>query len=363
LTSPELSDREVRLLRLRAQQLLESSRSSLEEVTRRCLGLQAQDVPTARLALRARTTGLTAKAAAAQAESGSVCRSWLMRNTIHLFADEDLAWMRPLLAPTALKAAERRLGQLGAAEALPTALRALRRELKRQPLSREQTRAVLERSGISRAEGDEANAPFYWSFHAAALHGVLAIRPALDPSGAFGAAPADDDPGDGGWARLARRYLKAYGPATVEDFAYWGKLKISDARRGWEQVGDAVEVSTTAGPMTALPELLDPPSPEESSITLLGPWDNYMLGHRGRALSVKPRHAKRLPLLAGYRCAIADGVVFAAWKLVRERGGPAVVAVEPFRRLPKGSRAALEREAGDVGRFLGIETELRVRRD
>ena len=362
LASADLSDREVRLLRLRAQGLLhEHGHSTIEEAATRCLCLQAQDVPTARFALRARIDGLTAGSAAEEAETAPVCRSWLMRNTIHLFADADLAWMRPLLAPTAVKPAERRLGQLGVAGKLPNVLAALRRALKRGTLSREETRDLLARNGIGPGPEGEMNAPYYWTFHVAALEGSLVMRPALDPKGRFGAAPSADDPGEGGWGRLARRYLEAYGPATVRDFAYWGKVKVSDARRGWEQVEDAVEVSTSHGPMTALPYLLDPPEAAEPSIRLLGTWDNYMLGHKGRVLSVRQSHGERLPLMAGYRCAIADGVVFAGWKL--ERGKRSVtVAVEPFGRLPKGARAGLERETADIGRFLETDVRLEIRR-
>ena len=348
-------------MRLRAQGLLPGHGfSMIEEAATRCLCIQAQDVPTARFALRARIEGLTAGAAEEEAEAAAVCRSWLMRNTIHLFADADLAWMRPLLGPTAARPAERRLGQLGVAGKLPKALAALRRKLKQGPLARDEARALLDRSGIGRGPEGEVNAPFYWTVHAAALRGSLVVRPALDPKGPFGAAPPDDDPGESGWGRLARRYLEAYGPATVQDFAYWGKVKVSDARRGWEQVDDAVEISTSHGPMTALPHLLDPPEAAEPSIRLLGTWDNYMLGHRGRVLSVRPGHAERLPLMAGYRCAIADGVVVAGWKLERKKGSVSV-AVEPFGRMPKGTREGLQREAADVGRFL--ETEVRFRID
>jgi hypothetical protein len=346
------------MLRLRAQGLLPGSGwRTIEEAAHGCLCLQAQDVPTARLALRLRVEGLTARAAAAEAETGPVCRSWLMRNTIHLFADDDLGWMRPLLAPTPMRPAERRLKQLGAWEKLPRAFAALRRRLKRGPLTRTETREFLADSGIERSAGAEANAPFYWAFHAAALQGVLVMRPALDTKGAFAAAPPDS--AGGTWGRLAQRYLEAYGPATVHDFAYWGKVKVSDARRGWEELEDAVEVETEHGPMTALPDLLDPPEVTEPSIRLLGTWDNYMLGHKGRVLSVRPGHGERLPLMAGYRCAVADGVVFAAWRL--ERAKPAyTVAVEPFGRLPRGAREGLERETADIGRFLGAEATLNL---
>jgi hypothetical protein len=363
LPATELSDRDVRLLRLRAQGLLPGHEfSSVLETARGCLCLQAQDVPTARLALRARTTGLTTETAAEEGAGGDVCRCWLMRNTVHLFANDDLAWMRPLLAPTPMRQAQRRLEQLGVAAELPRALTALRRRLKRGPLSRDEARAFLAERGI---EPGENNSAFYWTLHAAALQGILVMHPALDPKSPLAAAPLVAAPSGSeagaDWGRLARRYLQSYGPATVRDFAYWAKIKLADARRGWELADDAVEVATERGPMTALPGLLEPPVADEPVVRLLGTWDNYMLAHKGRELAVKPAHSDHLPLLSGFRCAIANGLVFASWRLERAKGS-VTVAVEPFGRLPNAFREGLERETADLGRFLETEATLRIDR-
>ena len=97
LPRAEITDRELRLLRMRAQCLLPGSeRESVAAARVGCARDQAQDVATGLLGVRARTTGLTA-AKAAQGAPGA-CRSWLMRNTLFLFAERDLAWMRPVLA-------------------------------------------------------------------------------------------------------------------------------------------------------------------------------------------------------------------------------------------------------------------------
>jgi hypothetical protein len=187
------------------------------------------------------------------------------------------------------------------------------------------------------------------------------MRPALDTRSPLAAAP-EDRPKAGDWGELARRYLAAYGPATVRDFAYWAKIRLADARSGWEQATGTVEVRTEAGTMTALAGGIDPPASDEPVIRLLGTWDNYMLGHKGRELAVeKDAHAQLLPLLSGFRCAIADGVVFASWRLER-KGGAVTVALRPFGRLPRAFRQGLERETADLGRFLETHATLRVGR-
>lgn len=353
----QLSDRELRLLRLRAQRLLPGFEAgSVAEAAATALTIQAQDAPAATLALRARTIGITAEGVRAEAGEGKVFRAWLMRNTIHLFAADDLAWMRPLLAERPLRPALKRFEQLGMDEArIDQVLGALRNRLAKGPLPRSEAREVVMAEGVDPGENNQR---IYWLFHVAAIRGVLVVSPALDQKQTFIAAPADEPPDRAeGYARLAKRFLAAYGPATPRDLAYWGKITLADARLGWEGAGDLAEVMTERGPMSALPGLLDPPSPDQPVVRLLPIWENYLLGYEDRDPAMPSAHA-RFPG-AGRPSATADGYAFGHWRIERARGS-IVVVIEPFGRVPKGARPGLEAEAEDIGRFLSAEAKLRV---
>ena len=357
----DLSDRELRLLRLRAQRLLPGAEAdSVAEAARACLTIQAQDPPAAALAVRTRTRGLTADQVRAQAARADVVRAWLMRNTIHLFAADDLAWMRPLLAERPLRPAMNRFEQLGMDHAaVEGKLDLLRERLSRGPLPRAEARELLISSGLEPGEGSSR---IYWMMHVAALRGVLAVSPALDQKQNF-ITPAPDEPldRDEGYARLAARFLRAYGPATPRDLAYWAKCSVTDARLGFEAAGELVEVRTERGPMSALPGTLEaPPATDGPVVRLLPVWENYLLGYEDREPAV-PKPHDRLPG-AGKPAATADGRSFGHWRIERADGSIQVV-VEPFTaRLPKGVRPDLEAEAADIGRFLGVEAKLVVER-
>lgn len=358
--TPELSAREVRLLRLGAQRLLPGFEAgSVADAAIACLTIQAQDPPWAALAIRSRTSGLTLEDARAQAADPAVCRAWLMRNTIHMFASEDLAWMRPLLAERPLRPAINRCAQLGVSEAeLDRLLGLLRDRIAQGPLPRPEARTLLTSAGLEPGEGSSR---IYWLFHVAALRGVLAVRPALENRQSF-VAPAPDRPldRDEGYARLARRFLEAYGPATPRDLAYWSKVTVTDARAGFAAAGELEEVETERGSMWALPGRLDPPRLSDPLVQLLPIWENHLLGYQDRTLAVPEPH-DRVPG-AGKPVALLDGRALAHWRLER-MGGEATVVVEPFgRRLPAGAREGLEAEAEDVGRFLGVPTGLRIER-
>jgi hypothetical protein len=355
----ELSDRELRLLRLRAQGLLDETRGdSLAAAVKGALAIQAQDVVNGLLGVRARTT-LTRDAAISQSRRPAVCRSWLMRNTLFMFATRDLAWMRPALSERPLRPAAVRFGQLGMPPAeVDRVMDVLRRRLAEGPLPRPEARGLLISEGVD--PGDD-NARIYWTIGVAALRGVLVIRPALEQVQTFVAAPEPEDlPREQALGRIARRFIAGHGPATIDDLAYWLKCSKADARTGWENAGRTVEVETERGPMTALPGTLDPPAPGAPAVRLLGQWDHWLLSWADKGL-VLPDHQRDVRLVSGRRTAYADGRAFATWRTEKKAASTTVV-VEPFDGVPRGARAGLEAEAADLGRFYGVEAELRIER-
>ena len=353
----ELSDRELRLLRMRGQGLLGATRArSVSAAASAALAIQAQDVGVGMLGVRARTT-LTATQARRQSTRPAVCRSWLMRNTLFLFASRDLAWLRPALSERPLTQAMRRLEQERVPEReVERLLELLRERLAGGPLPRPEARELLISEGIDPGEGNQR---IYWLFHAAALRGVLIVRPALEQVQTFVAAPENEPmPRERALGRLARRYLKGHGPATADDLAYWAKITKADARLGWEHAGRTVEMRTSRGPMTALPGALEPPAATKPAVRLLGEWDHYLLSWVDKGVAL-PVDQVDVHLVAGRKTVFADGLAFATWRLVREPGR-ITVELKPFDRVPRRLRPALETEVADLGRFFDAEADLRI---
>lgn len=85
-----------------------------------------------------------------------------------------------------------------------------------------------------------------------------------------------------------RRYLRAYGPASIEDIAWWTGLPIIQCQRSIAHLRrEAVRfhVETYRDDMIGLKETVDNlrrRNPIEEEIQLLPPWDPYTLGWRCR---------------------------------------------------------------------------------
>ncbi|HXV35133.1 MAG TPA: winged helix DNA-binding domain-containing protein [Gaiellaceae bacterium] len=324
---------ELRARRAKAQHLSEPAAGAREAVGR-LLAVQAQELRWARLAIRARTRGLTAAGVDRELSRGSLVVGWLLRGTLHLVLSEDYRWLLALTAPARLTANRRRLLQEGiSVEAAERGVEAVRHALATEgPLTRPELGERLRAEGI-RAEGQAL--PHLLML--AALRGVAVLGPFRHGRSAFALAddwlePAAPVERDAALAGLARRYLAGHGPATAADLARWAGLPLREARAGFAAA--------------SLPAGETPPAPPPR---LLPAFDPYLLGWHDRSFAVPPAHARRVHPGGGVLRAVATvrGQVAGTWTL---RGG--AVELEPFAPLAPDDEAALAAEAADVARFL-----------
>jgi hypothetical protein len=357
---------QVRLLRMRSQLLTGDRPGEVHEVVRAMGGIQAQDTPASRLAVRPRGAGLDARAVReACNRERSLVRTWAMRGTLHMVTAEDVGWLVGLLGPGFAAANRRRRLQLGLDEDLcARALGAIREVLADGPLPRGELVARLAGEGV--VVDPRSQAPAHLVGYAAA-HGVVCRGPDLDgdePTYVLlddwvGTRPALDP--EAALAELTRRYLGAHGPAAPQDLAAWSGLAAGRARRGFELVaGELVEVEAAGVRAWTLRGARVPRPARAPCVRLLYRFDEYLLGWRGRDLVLSPAFAGRIQAGGGWihPAVVVDGRVVGTWRLAATAGRVAV-AVEPFEPLD-GARPGLEAEAADLGRFLGVTTTLSV---
>ncbi len=335
--------------RLSAQLLSGSPARGPVAVAERLLAIQAQDPRGARLAIRARTTGVTAADVDRElTERRSLLITWLNRGTLHLVRSQDYPMLQLLATPPLRTAMTRRLAQEGvdpdaAARGVALIERAVADE---GPLGRTALRERLERAGVPTAgqalvhllvrasiEGRIIRGPMAGREHAYAL--VRDWLPDVGPPPSREVALAE----------LARRYLAGHGPATAHDLARWAGLPLRDARTGLRALGGRlregsdglVELARTRR-SAALP----PPR-------LLGAFEPVLMGWRSRT-----------GVLGTFEARVVTGGVFRGFGLVGGRAGAGWriagrrIEIEPFGDLDGNAAAALERDAADVRRFLGL---------
>ncbi len=315
-------------------------------VAERLLAVQGQDPRGARLAVRARTEGLTATDVdRALSEERSLLITWLNRGTLHLVRSEDYPWLHALTTPPLFTSATRRLSQEGVApDAAERGVKTIERSLAAEgPLTRLQLRERLDSAGVptegqalihllflATLRGIAVRGPMVGSDHAYILVGDW-----LDPAG-----PVDRDRA---LAELARRYLIGHAPADDRDLARWAGLPLRDARAGLEAIStELVEREDGLVHLAASPPVAEVPGPR-----LLGAFDPVLLGWTSRE-AILGRHTHFVTTNGIFRpFAMVDGRAVASWKLNRGK-----VTIEPLDRIAKKATAALDADAADVERFM-----------
>ncbi|MBI3401358.1 MAG: AlkZ family DNA glycosylase [Acidobacteria bacterium] len=164
---------------------------------------------------------------------------------------------------------------------------------------------------------------------------------------------------------LVRRFLAAYGPATVRDFMKWSGIKAAEARRVWTSLEDELAAVSVDGVSQSvlrrdLPALVN--HAPDGSLRLLPSFDPFLLAHATKDHLIDVRHYKRVYRNAGWITPVVliDGRVAGIWSL-EPRGKAAAARVQMFASPGRATRAGIEREAAALAAFLGVACDVRVR--
>jgi hypothetical protein len=332
--------------RLTAQGLSGPPLKSAEAVAERLLAVQGQDPRGARLAVRARTSGLSAADVdRALTEDRSLLITWLNRGTLHLVRSEDYPLLQTLTTPPLLTSSSTRLRQEGVSEAAAErALKTIEKTIAAEgPLTRPQLRERLDSAGLR-----TAGQALVHIFFLAAVRGIVVRGPMVGKEHAY--VLVDDWLGpqkpvdrEAALAELSRRYLVGHGPADDRDLARWAGLPLRDSRAGLAAI--ASELEQRPGGLVDLakrPEAAPLPPPR-----LLGAFDPLLLGWTSREEVVGP-HRMLVTINGIFRpFALVKGKAVATWGLAKNK-----VTIEHLGKVTKKDAAALEADAREVERFM-----------
>ncbi|NDU74876.1 winged helix DNA-binding domain-containing protein, partial [Actinomadura sp. DSM 109109] len=342
----KLSARALNRALLERQSLLRRADLPVVTAAERVLGLNAQDPNLPYLALWNRLEGFTIEELTAAIENGGLVRSTAMRATQHLLSVADFRLIRPQLAPL-LRRVQRTAFGRRTAGADPAALVAEARALLAN--GRTLTRPELGRLLAPRWPDAEPSA-LGWS--------VQYLEPVVHPApsgtwnvrGATPFARADwtgvhREPTPEDARTLIRRYLAAFGPASVADARTWSGL--GGLREVFDGLRPELRVFTDAAG-AELFDLPDAPRPDAgvpAPVRLLPEFDATVLAHADRTRIMTGDVRKRVCDGAAVAATVlVDGTVAATWT-AKATPDAVTLAVTPFRPLSPPDRSAIEAEA------------------
>jgi len=276
------------------------------------------------------------------------------RSTIHLLTMRDAYGLRPLIQPVLDRGLKSSFGkQLDGVdqEAVLDATRELFAQ--REPLTFKELGAKL----AGRWPDVDAQALSMVGRHRLGLVQVTP-RGLWRTSGPVAHVPLQDWAAGGETAafsarEMVRRYLAAFGPATVADVQMWsGLIRLKSVVSSM-----ADELMPLAGPsddqLWDLPGAPRPGALVPAPVRFLYDYDNLLLSHRDRSRFVTSEYLARefAKQSTTPRLVLVDGRTSATWSNGMEGGMP-TVRISPLRSLSKRERQDIRTEGAAVGTFL-----------
>src|SRR5580698_1800976 len=166
---------------------------------------------------------------------------------------------------------------------------------------------------------------------------------------------------------LFRKYLHAYGPATLTDFSHWAGISMQEVKllrpllepELAEIPGDKKSCFLLREDVGVLNRVMKDGPGGTTSIRLLPSFDSYLLAHREKDHLLSAKHYKRVYRNQGWISPVVliDGAVAGVWSY-KPQNKRLLVGIEPFGKLSKAERAGIKREAERLALFFESDLNL-----
>ncbi len=361
-----LSQAQVAGFRLRRHHLVyRAPLKSLADVVSDVVGVQAQLMSAAQLALWARVEGITLEdVTKALWKERSLVKTWCMRGASHLLATADFPICIGGLLRKGLRRERGWLARYGLNQAEAEAMiRAVVEALDDEVLTRKE---LAQR--VVAVLGSKAKR---WVEHSwggivklACLQGLVCFGPNKGKEITFVQVDKwlpqlKDVSEEEAEERLLRRYLHGYGPAGLRDFAAWSGMTVGEAVPILERLGsEVVEVEIEGRIGLALRDDLEElqnaalDDDERQCVRLLPSFDCFMLGHKDKSHLVDKAYYKRVYRKAGWLSPVvlANGHVIGVWSH-KQKGKRLHITIELFTRIFRSIRKRIDKESRDLTRL------------
>jgi hypothetical protein len=277
-------------------------------------------------------------------DARAVVRATMMRHTIHFVSAADYRWLRPTIQPALDANFSAQTGKRLAGVDVGPFLEAARREFAKRPLTFAEVKQLIRAADPDGdidaiAYGVRTRVPLLgvpnesrWRFGGRA--------PFALPEGGLGRPDPEE---------MVRRYLAAFGPATPGDATAWSG--VGGMRRVFEAMRRELRIfrDERGRELFDVPDAPLPPGDTEVPVRLLPQFDNTLLGHRDRTRVIADEHRRLVNIAPGgtVGTVLLDGFAAAAWRIA-----DGAVVLDPFRKLTKTEKSAIEPEAETLRTWL-----------
>lgn len=339
-------------------------------VTSRLCGLHAQLTSSAELTLWARVEGLQPDTVSnALWQDRTLVKTWAMRGTLHFLpADEYWDWQAVLdTYDNYTKPAWNKYFGVSPDE-LKQLLAAIDTALDGQVLTRKELADRVSEISGSAALGEKLAESWGSVLKPASYQGRLCFGPSQGQNVGFTRPDTwlrhqRPTSVDAPLKQAFRRFLAAYGPATLDDYGRWLAFTPAQVKAQLKSLGDEVCQVEVEGSNYYLlkQDLAEIQAATPLQVARLVPaFDPYIIGATRQVEQLTPGDFKdKIYRPQGWISPIllVDGRMEGTWKS-EQKGRKVLVTIEQFREQPAWVKAQIEAEAERLAEFLGGNLEL-----
>lgn len=329
------------LLRIRLHNQLLSIHNLKEpqEIVSYMGAMQSQSLDLAKWAIGVRLENKTVKNIDEALNTGKVIRTHILRPTWHFVSAEDIHWMYDLSNPRLKPVYQSYAKMRGVDEdfiysTIPVLVKILEDN---KHLTKEEITNVLASQNIVIDDINVLNQVI----HYAEMEGLVVNGEVRGKQQTFALleelAPRKETISkEEALERLARRFFTSHAPATIQDFAWWSGLSLTECRQGLEAIKHDFICEKVNGRDFWMKNDLKTPPMDQDSALLLPPFDEFVVSYKDRSELIEDVHYGKVMTKNGLfsPTVMLNGEIVGSWKKTVKKG-VTKVELSFFEKTPK----------------------------
>lgn len=279
-------------LRLNNHQLLGSNLQTPRDVVSWMGAIQAQDYTMAKWGIGNRSGVITDNQVDDAINKGEIVRIHILRPTWHFVAKEDIHWMLQLTATRLMSPVRSYYKEFELTEKfIAQTTELIRKELEVGiSLTRQE---ISDRLGLKGIVIEDRRLK-YLMYHAE-LSGIVCSGVVRSNKLTYQLLEPNKEifNKEESLAKLAYKFFRSHGPATMQDFIWWSGLTTSDARKAIESIRKDFILETVGSDLYILHESSSH-AKDSNLIHFLPAFDEFMVSYKDRKELLHPQHNKKV---------------------------------------------------------------------
>jgi hypothetical protein len=306
-------------MRLLHQQISSTEMAKPREVVEWLGAVQAQDYSGAKWAIASRLAGTTDADLEQAIVDKEIVRTWAMRGTLHFLSPNDIYWMLTLLSPRLEGIMGTHFRKLELDKKTLNKSRKIIEEtlIDGKQLTRKEIAEALQKKKIATNDMRITFILLHASYERLICFGPRRGKEYTHTLLEEWVQPTDLLEYDEALKELTLRYVSSHGPATMQDFAWWSGLTLTDVKKGLEMAGSKLESIKIKEQLYWMPEEHSALPKTSGSVFLLAGFDEYIVAYKDRSAVLHPHHVKAVMGLGNgifNNTVLVNGKVAGVWK-------------------------------------------------